>query len=145
VIALALLCAWFVFGRRITDEDQVRAVIDGVEAALEDRDTGGVLAHVAETFKGQDGLTKKQLRGVLAARFLGSRETISIQRSGETRVDLRGPVKDRRSATATFRARISDRGTIGAALEREAWDFEVDLAKDGSDWRITGYRMIAAP
>jgi hypothetical protein len=144
-LAAAALLLWLVCGRTPSDEDRVRAVIDEVEEAAEARDVSGIMEHVSERFKDADGLGKRELRGILISRFLGSKESVAIQRAGATTVQLRGPKSARTGATASFRARISDRGAIGAALEREGWDFEVELAKEGGDWRVTTYRRALAP
>jgi hypothetical protein len=53
-----------------SDEDRVRAVIDGVEAAAESRDASDVLEHVADSYADSRGLDKPALRDFLRGYFL---------------------------------------------------------------------------
>jgi hypothetical protein len=53
-----------------SDEEQVRALIDSVEAAAEARDAGDVLAFVADDYADSNGLDKTQLRDFLRGYFL---------------------------------------------------------------------------
>ena len=53
-----------------SDEQQVRALIDEVEAAAEARDTSDVLEHVSDDFSDSGGLDKTQLQDFLRGYFL---------------------------------------------------------------------------
>jgi hypothetical protein len=53
-----------------SDEAQVRAVIDQMEAAAEDRDSSDVLENVADDFADSSGSDKSQLRNFLRGYFL---------------------------------------------------------------------------
>ena len=57
-------------GAKTSDEDQVRALIDAVEAAAEDRDASDVLTHVDDTYADSAGLDKTQLQNFLRGYFL---------------------------------------------------------------------------
>jgi hypothetical protein len=57
-------------GAKSSDEEQVRALIDEVEAAAEARDTSDVLEHVALDYADSSGLDKTQLRNSLLGYFL---------------------------------------------------------------------------
>src|SRR4051812_2282744 len=65
VTMLATAC-----GKQSSDEEQVRALIDDVEAAAEARDTSDVLEHVADNFTDSAGLDKAQLQNLLRGYFL---------------------------------------------------------------------------
>jgi hypothetical protein len=53
-----------------SDETQVRALIDSIEAAAETRDASDVLEHVADDYADSNGLTKLELRNFLRGYFL---------------------------------------------------------------------------
>jgi hypothetical protein len=53
-----------------SDETQVRALIDSIEAAAESRDTSDVLEHVVDDYADSNGFDKTQLRNFLRGYFL---------------------------------------------------------------------------
>jgi hypothetical protein len=57
-------------GAKSTDEEQVRALIDSVEAAAEARDASDVLEHIADDYADSGGLDKSQLQNFLRGYFL---------------------------------------------------------------------------
>jgi hypothetical protein len=57
-------------GAKSSDEEQVRALIDSVEAAAESRDASDVLDHVADDYADSGGLDKTQLQSFLRGYFL---------------------------------------------------------------------------
>jgi RNase adaptor protein for sRNA GlmZ degradation len=57
-------------GAKTSDEEQVRALIDAVEIAAEDRDASDVLTHVADNYIDSAGLDKTQLQNFLRGYFL---------------------------------------------------------------------------
>lgn len=67
VIAATLLAACSV---KSSDEDQLRALIDQVEAAAEARDASDVLEHVADDYSDSSGLDKRELQNFLRGYFL---------------------------------------------------------------------------
>jgi hypothetical protein len=67
LVAMTLLAAC---GKKSSDEEQVRALIDSVEAAAEARDASDVLEHIADDYADSSGLDKTQLRDFLRGYFL---------------------------------------------------------------------------
>lgn len=67
VIAATLLAAC---SATSSDEDQVRALIDQVEAAAESRDASDVLVYVADDYSDANGLDKRELQNFLLGYFL---------------------------------------------------------------------------
>ncbi len=55
---------------RSSDEQQVRALVDAVEAAAENRDASDVLEFVADDYEDTNGFDKSQLRNFLRGYFL---------------------------------------------------------------------------
>ena len=57
-------------GAKSSDEEQVRALIDSVEAAAEARDASDVLEYVADDYADSSGLDRPQLQNFLRGYFL---------------------------------------------------------------------------
>ena len=92
-LAALLLGGWHVVrGWRETEEDRVRAVIDAIEAGIEERDVGDVMPHIAPGYSDRDGLSRENVKLLLLREFFVNKEGIGIQR-GRTDVSLRGPKK----------------------------------------------------
>jgi hypothetical protein len=60
----------FACANQTSDESQVRAVIESIEAAAEARDASDVLAHVADDYADSNGFDKTELRNFLLGYFL---------------------------------------------------------------------------
>ncbi len=145
--ALAALVVLVFLVRRCgeSEEDRVRAVIDGIETAVEAKDIGDVMAYIADTYKDGDGLGKNELRFLLLREAFTTKEKITVQRLGGIDVTLRGPKKKPTAAVATFRALVVG-GSIAAALkDGETYDFEVDLRPgDDGAWRVESHKRLRA-
>lgn len=57
-------------GAKSSDEEQVRTLIDSVEAAAEARDASDVLEHIADDYADSGGFDKTQLQNFLRGYFL---------------------------------------------------------------------------
>ena len=57
-------------GAKTSDEEQVRTLVNDVEAAAEARDASDVLTHVADNYTDSAGLDKTQLQNYLRGYFL---------------------------------------------------------------------------
>jgi len=69
-IALILTTLLVACGARTSDEEQVRALVDDMEKAAEERDTSDVVEHVADDYEDGNGFDKSRLRDFLRAWFL---------------------------------------------------------------------------
>jgi hypothetical protein len=68
--ALILVATLVACGARSSDEEQVRALIDGVEAAAEERDASDVIAFVSTDYSDSEGFDKTRLQNFLRAWLL---------------------------------------------------------------------------
>ena len=68
--ALILVATLAACGARSSDEEQVRALIDGVEAAAEERDASDVIAFVSPDYSDSEGFDKTRLQNFLRAYLL---------------------------------------------------------------------------
>src|SRR5688572_3363821 len=66
IAAIALIAC----SDKSSDESQVRALIDSIEAAGETRDASDVLEHVADDYADSNGFDKTQLQNFLRGYFL---------------------------------------------------------------------------
>ena len=69
-VVLILSATLVACGARSSDEDQVRALVDGAEIAAEARDASDVLEFVADDYEDSNGFDKAQLQSFLRAWFL---------------------------------------------------------------------------
>ena len=67
---LIAFCFLAACGTRTSDEEQVRALVESVETAAEERDASDVLEHVADDYEDTNGFDKSQLQDFLRAYFL---------------------------------------------------------------------------
>lgn len=59
-------------GSRSSDEELVRALIDAVEIAAEERDASDVIEHVASDYSDSNGFDRAQLQNFLRGYFLAN-------------------------------------------------------------------------
>jgi hypothetical protein len=146
VLVLAAAAYWLLRDCGMSEEDRVRAVIRACEDGIERKHVGDVMEHIADGYHDRDDLSKDMLRNFLRAEFLTNKEGISIQITTPIEVQIRAPKENPRSAGASFRAKIAGGGALSAALQGDAWDFEVDFTrKDRSEpWRIVSHRRAPA-
>jgi hypothetical protein len=70
IAVLILSATLLACGARSSNESQVRALIDAVEAAAEARDSSDVLEHVASDYSDAQAFDKNQLQNLLRGYFL---------------------------------------------------------------------------
>jgi hypothetical protein len=118
---------------KTTDEEKVRALIAGVEAAAEARDTSDVLAFVAPDYSDKQELDKSLLQNFLRGYFL-SHPKIEIVAKIES---LEFPVE------GLARARI---GVLSVSLDQLGGDsvtLDVELRKPDGKWLVTRADRVA--
>ncbi len=136
LLGLAVML-WWLLRSPPSEADRVRAVVHQVVAGAEAADVGDVLAPVSEAFRGRargHDFDKAGLRTLLAAQFLRRGPLFILV--GEIAVEIEG---DR--ATASFEAFMAE--SPEALIEilpvsADQWQFDVTMAREGGDWRVTG-------
>jgi len=122
LIAICLLAAC---GARTSDEDQVRALVDGAEIAAEERDASDVLEFVADDYEDSNGFDKAQLQSFLRAWFL-AHPKVELMVSIDS---LEFPVD------GLARAGITVTSVDLANPERAK--LKVELRRRDGEWRVT--------
>jgi hypothetical protein len=118
-------------GTKTSDEEQVRALIDAIEAAAEARDTSDVLDHVADDYTDSGGFDKNQLRNFLRGYFLAHPKLellVNIE-------SLEFPVDGLAQAVVTV-------ATV-ALEDPDLQRLKVELRRTGSRWRIARADRVA--
>lgn len=128
LIALALLAAC---GDNKSPEQQVRAVIEQMELAAENRDVGDLTAHLAEDYRDSNGLGPAEVARYLQGYFIANQsihlltriEEISFPVDGEARAQVLVGMLGREAAAANSWDLAADLHTFKIALRREddAW------------------------
>jgi len=128
VIAATLLAAC---SAKSSDEEQVRALIDSVEAAAEKRDASDVLEHVADGYVDSSGLDKRELQNFLRGYFL-SHPKLELLVNIES---LEFPVDGLAHAVVSVTAvELGDPG-----MER----LKVEFRRAGGEWRVARADRVA--
>lgn len=113
---------------------QVRATLDGIEKAAEERDIDGVLAFLAPTYKDSRGRGPSTVRSMLQLHFLRQGSVHALVRVQT----LQFPTPDQ--ADVTLSVAVAGTGTAEQGplegLSADAVDVELTLVRDGSDWKI---------
>ncbi len=138
VAALATgVVAWWALRPGPTDEERIRALLDGAARAVEARRPGDVLSAVSESFEGE-GMRRRELAQLVTYEVL--RGSWNAVLPVATRVEVDG---DR--ATALVDAALV-RGGAGAGLAGrlpeagDTWRIEATLAREPDGWKVTRAR-----
>ena len=125
--------------------DPVRALVDEVAEAAEDRDADRVLARISEGFRGQGSLGKVDLAGSLR-RYFAAYETIDLEvfdvevQAGEGATQVRTRVGFTGQANRAF-------GLGGLLPPSAVYRFDVEAKDEGGVWRVTAaqWEQVTAP
>lgn len=110
-----------------SDEEKVRAVFASAEEAAEERDVGDVLGLVDARYADAQGNTRDSLRPFLHGYFATHPKLELIVSVDE----LEFPVDGLARARVKVRGLALDRFSVGEAVL-----LNVELRRDGSDWRV---------
>lgn len=138
VLAVMLAAFFGLRGAGSSDAEQIRGLIQDVAAGARAADIAATLEPVSQSYQGPEGLNRDQLKGFLFKQFR-SRGPLGVA-LGPIAVDIQGE-----TATASFEAVLVEGVEVTALhLAPEDGDllhFEVDLAREDGDWRVTGHQQ----
>jgi hypothetical protein len=135
-IAAATLLALLVSacGPSGTPESQVRAVIARGEVAAEARDISGVMDLVSPTFQDGRGGSRDDLKQYLRGYFVTHQSIHLLMRVNSVEFPYSDMAKV--SLTLGTLGRESD-GTSTLDLAADVHDVELELQREGGEWRVT--------
>ena len=119
-----------------TDADRIRAVINAVQKAAEDRDVRETLSHVDKNYKDPAGNDYQAIKSMMLYYFFRHQKISIIVSNLETAVNGA-------SASAHFQAILSGRtGSADNILPDalSAYRFDVSFQNDQGDWKIVSAR-----
>lgn len=125
VVALASVFALTACAPEGSPEQQVRAVITQAEEAAEARDVSAAMDLVADEYSDANGFDREQLRRFVHGYFIMN-PSINLLVRVE---DVRFPADELAQARVTV-------GMLGQGLETQLETFDVELVKQGDDWRL---------
>ena len=111
-------------GARSSDDEQVRAVFAGAEAAAEDRDASDVLAFVADDYEDANGNDKTQLQNFLRGYFLANPKIELLVKVESLEFPADGLAQAQVTVT---RVSLSDPDRL---------QLKVELRRTGGEWRV---------
>lgn len=126
-----------------TDEERIRALLDGAARAAVERRIGDVVAGVSERFRGE-GLDRRGLKQLVAAHVLRG-EWVGVSLSGVS------VAVDGARAEVVADAVLSRSLGAGKALvellpgEASAHRFDLALEREPGGWRVVGARWRPIP
>lgn len=118
-----------------TPEDELRALVDEVEALAEARDAGELRAMIADDYRDESGRDASEVRNFLHA-WLVAHPSVNLV----TRIDsieLEGTEQARVQVTVGMLGREA-KGDSDWDLAADIERLDIRLARDGSDWRVVG-------
>ena len=124
-----------------SDEDQIREAIQAVAEGARRADVFAAMKPVSRNYVDEQGLTYDDVRGLLFREFK-RRGGITVMLS-DIEVTVHGD-----TAEAEFHAMLADGIDISALDfapgDADSFTFEVELAREGGDWKITRARYERA-
>ena len=139
---LAILVAWLTgaFETELSDEDQVRQLIEDIADGAEAADIEAVMGPFSKRYSDPEGLDRRGIYGIFWSQFK-KRGPITVVLSG---IDVQ-ITQD--SATAAFDAGLAEGqegGMLSLPVNLDALTFEVELSRESDGWRIVSHSRWSA-
>lgn len=142
LLALGVTLAWVtgLFDSTISDEDQIRSLIEQIANGAESADIQAVMAPISEHYSDDEGMGRREIYGLFWSQFR-KRGPITVWLSA---IDVRVQGV---TATADFDAGLAE-GTegelIGWPVNVDALTFKVQLERDEGTWFIISHHRQPA-
>lgn len=129
ILALASLAACSDSG---SPDQQVRAVIDQMEQAAEDRDIGELASHLSEEYRDANGLGAEEAARYARGYFIANQSIHLLTRIEELTFPTDGEARAQ-VAVGMLGRNAADQWDLAAEVHR----FKVALRREDGEWRIT--------
>lgn len=131
-LALAVLVGVAVYAlwpkEKLSPEDEVRLLIGDMVKAAEQRDASAVVEGLSESFRGQGGADKQQIKQLLVSQFFRAQQLTVLN----PLLDVKATSPSAAHFTGTF---VFARE--GAAPDAAKYELEGDVEKGADGWKIT--------
>ena len=140
VLALAVGGATYALWPRAEDspEERIRRQVEEMAGAAEERDVGGILEHVSEKFRGEQGMGRDELRGYLAGQVLRGEWVrvlpmdLEVTLAGEDGADFSG-----KFVLARSEGDMAEQARAGSVT---AYLITGQLRREDGEWRFVSAR-----
>lgn len=131
------LAALAACGDKDSPEQQVRAVIEQMEQAAENRDVGDLKAHLSEEYRDTHGMGAEEAARYVRGYFIANQsihlltriEELTFPTEGEARAQVLVGVLGRDSA-ASEHSKVGD-------LAADVHTFKIALRREDDEWKVT--------
>lgn len=134
IFALAALSAC---GGGDSPEQQVRAVIDQMELAAENRDVGDLTEHLSEDYRDSNGMGPEEVARYLRGYFIANQSVHLLTRIEQLEFPAEGEARARVTVGMLGRE-AADQWDLAADLRT----FKIALRREPEDWKVTFVEVI---
>jgi ketosteroid isomerase-like protein len=133
LFCILVLAASFAACSRSSDEEQIRALIEAAEVAVEARDTSDVMEHIADDYRDDMGNDKDQLQTFLRGYLLMHPKIELIISIKEVKLET-----DNRAYADITVAMLGTKGLDNqSSLTADSQSLRVNLKRVDSKWRVS--------
>jgi hypothetical protein len=130
-ISLALLAAC---GNNGSPEQQVRAVIEQMEQAAENRDIGELASHLSQDYRDANGMDAEEVARYARGFFLANQSIHLLTRVEELTFPTEGEARAQVLVGMLGRdAEVSDQWDLAAEVQT----FKIALRREDDDWKVS--------
>lgn len=115
-------------------EAELRAWVEAMELAAEDKDRGAMLDRISVNYADARGNSRKDVGDTLLVYFLRQQVVAIITAIDEI------TVHDGTAARIVLTAAMAGTDTSGLGVRADAYSFDLELEKSGSEWLLIGAR-----
>jgi len=129
-VALALLAAC---SDPASPEQQVRAVIESMEAAVEARDVGALVEHISPNYRDGQGQDRAEAARYARGYFVANQSVHLLTRIES--LEFPAPDEARLKLQVGMAGRAGEPGAAG--LTTDLYNFDLALIREGDEWKIS--------
>jgi hypothetical protein len=114
-------------------EQQVRAVIESMETAAEERDVGDLMEHISANYRDAQGQDRAEASRYARGYFIANQSVHLLTRIES--LEFPAPDEARVKLQVGMAGRTADAGAAG--LTGNLYDFDLALIREGNEWKVS--------
>jgi len=114
-------------------EQQVRAVIQSMEAAAEKRDVGGLMEHISANYRDGQGQDRAEASRYARGYFITNQSVHLLTRIES--LEFPAPDEARVKLQVGMAGRAGEQGAAG--LTADLYDFDLVLVRESDEWKLS--------